>query len=301
MKSDLSKQAGKSAAVNQKQLTVNNPLWKETNAIMSIFKAKMKAVVGKAATSLIPIPIPEIYTGAGCIKDIGKLATSLGLRNILIVTDEILPTLGLLDSTYEALSAAGVAHVVYDKIIPDPTAELCVEGVRMYVEKKCDAIIAFGGGSSMDAAKFIAVLATASNPLDPALDPKKFTGTVPMSIFAKLPKLIAIPTTAGTGSETTFAAVISFPKDLKKFMVFDPRIVPSYAFLDPLLLKKLPKSITAATGMDALTHAVESFVSPWRTDFTMEKSLSAVKNIFEYLPECYENGEVWLLAAVLVV
>lgn len=186
-----------------------------------------------------------------------------------------------MDPCIESLEAAGIEVTLFNKVLPDPAVDTAVEGLQLYLEKGCDGIIAFGGGSPMDCAKLIAVLST-----DPLKDPKKFMGTLPLflSPFSNpIPPMIAVPTTAGTGSETTIAAVITFPKEQKKYNVIDPKISPKVAVLDPKLLQKLPPAITAATGMDALTHAVESYLNWWRTGFTSERSLKAVSAIFKHL------------------
>lgn len=256
----------------------------------SFIVPKIRSFNGKLATSLVPIPIPEIYSGANCMTELGAFSKNKNFKNVLIVTDEIIPTLGLLQSTYDSLKASGIKYHLYDKVTPDPSDEQCAEGARIFVQNKCDAIVAFGGGSSMDCAKLIAVVGGTSNPLEAAKDIKQFTGNFNIGLMPNVIPLIAVPTTAGTGSETTFAAIVSFPKEHRKYNVIDPRLVPPYAFLDPTLLIKLPPGITAATGMDALTHAVESYVSPWRTKFTVDKSLSAIGDIFAYLPECVKNG-----------
>ena len=201
----------------------------------------------------------------------------------MIVTDEILTNLGLVDSCVESLENANVEVTMFNKVLPDPSIDTALEGLQLFLENGCNGIIAFGGGSPMDCAKMIAILST--NPLK---DPKKFMGSLTLTLnpFGNaLPPLIAVPTTAGTGSEATIAAVITFPKEQKKYNIVDPKITPKVAVLDPKLLQKLPPPITAATGMDALTHAVESYLNWWRSGFTAERSLSAVAAIFKYLGE----------------
>lgn len=235
---------------------------------------------------LVPIPTPEVFTGPGCLAELGKLCVSKGLKKVLVVTDNVLPSLGLLESTYESLRNNNVEFVIFDKVTPDPDIKVCVTGCKLYLEEKCEAIVAFGGGSSMDCAKYIAVLST-----DPGCDPYKYLGPFQLSPFKSLPNIFAIPTTAGTGSEATIAAVISDKDAQKKYAVMDFRLCAPYAFLDATLLTNLPKPITAATGVDALTHAIESYMAPFRTQHTMDLSLRAIKNIFDFLPRCYTNGK----------
>ncbi|MBB1073477.1 iron-containing alcohol dehydrogenase, partial [Rhodoferax sp. 4810] len=155
--------------------------------------------------------------------------------------------------------------------------------VALFKSKGCDAIVAFGGGSVMDAAKAIALCAT--NNKHPVQLAGYFKGLrAPVPIYA-------VPTTAGTGSEVTVAAVISDPDTQRKLVMADTRLVPRMAALDPNLMLGLPPDITAATGMDALTHAVEAYIGHWRTAFTDRMALSAVSMIFEALPVVYANGQ----------
>jgi len=243
-------------------------------------------MVGLLASKVVPISIPEVVEGVGCTGEMGSKVKSMNIKKVMIVTDEILVSLGLLKPMLDSLDQAGVEYLLFDKVTPDPSVHTAVEGVRLYLEEGCKAIIAFGGGSPMDCAKLIGVLST--NPLK---DPKSFMGTFSLTLsMASLPPLIAVPTTAGTGSEATIAAVISFPEEEKKYTVVDPKICPSVAFLDPALLEKLPPGITACTGVDALTHAVESYVGVWRNSTTSEYSLKATKAIFKHLRTCYANG-----------
>ena len=170
--------------------------------------------------------------------------------------------------------------------MPDPTNDVCDLGFALYQSEKCDGIVCVGGGSVMDCAKLIGAKTT-----NPAQSSKYFMQTLGLFPFKWIPPFIAIPTTAGTGSETTIAAVISFPEEQKKYTLIDPRICPLVAVLDPLLLLGLPKQITAPTGMDVLTHAVESYLSPWRTAFTSEYSLRAVRTVFQHLKTSFLDGK----------
>lgn len=246
---------------------------------------KMKALMGFVASRVLPIRIPEIVEGEGCSAKMGTVAKSQKITKIMIVTDEILSGLGLLDAAIDSLKNEGIDFVLFNKVTPDPAVDLAVEGCRIYLENGCNGLLAFGGGSPMDCAKLIACLST-----DPLADPKSFMGTFGAGLKF-LPPIIAVPTTAGTGSEATIAAVISFPKEEKKYTIVDPRICPTVAVLDPKLLAKLPPSITAATGVDALTHAVESYLGGWRSDLISEYSLRATGAIFQNLRTCYTDGD----------
>lgn len=243
--------------------------------------ALMKGV-GKL-TRFLPIPQPTLLVGPGSSARLGQAVAGFGHRKILIVTDAVISKLGLLKGLSEALSAGGTDFVVFDEITPDAPMPLIKRGIEFYKEHDCDAIVAFGGGSSMDASKAIA--ASIANP-DKSL--RQLAGYF-KGLRSPAP-IYAVPTTAGTGSEVTVAAVISDPERETKLVIIDTRLVPKMAALDPLLMTGLPPHITAATGIDALTHAVESYVGQWATPYTEGMSLSAVGLIFENLLTAYTDG-----------
>lgn len=189
----------------------------------------------------------------------------------------------------ESLTAAGLSCAVYDKVTPDPTVPQIIAGADLFNAEKCDGIIAFGGGSSIDCAKVVGARAVKGRSIE------SFAGTLQVEpsalIFgSSLPPLIAVPTTAGTGSEATFGAIVRDAEKEIKYAVLDFCLIPSVALLDPELLYALPAGMTAATGMDALTHAVESYVAPWCDESSAKYSESAVKKIMAFLPRCVENG-----------
>jgi len=232
----------------------------------------------------IPIPQPTLLVGPGSSGRLGQAVTGFGHRRVLIVTDAVIAKLGLLKNLTDALTAGGTPYVVFDEITPDAPIPLIERGIDFYREHGCDAIVAFGGGSSMDASKAIAV--SISNP---GKSLRALAGyfkglRTPVPIYA-------VPTTAGTGSEVTVAAVISDPERQSKLVIVDPRMVPKMAALDPSLMTGLPPHITAATGIDALTHAVESFVGHWATPYTDGLALSAVGLIFENLRTACRDGK----------
>ncbi|MCE2660988.1 MAG: iron-containing alcohol dehydrogenase [Rubrivivax sp.] len=244
--------------------------------------ALMKGV-GKV-TRFLPIPQPTLMVGPGSSGRLGQAIAGFGHRKILIVTDAIISKLGLLKDMTDALTAGGAQFVVFDEITPDAPIPLIERGIAFYREHDCDAIVAFGGGSSMDASKVIAV--AIANPHKPL---RSLAGY--FKGFNNPVKIYAVPTTAGTGSEVTVAAVISDPEKRAKMVVVDTRIVPKMAALDPNLMTGLPPAITAATGIDALTHAVESYVGNWTTPYSDGMALSAVGLIFENLPKAYHHGK----------
>jgi alcohol dehydrogenase class IV len=234
-------------------------------------------------TRFIPIPQPTLLVGPGSSGRLGQAIAGFGHDKILIVTDSIISKLGLLNDLTDALKAGGAQFVVFDEITPDAPIPLIEKGIDFYKEHDCDAIVAFGGGSSMDASKAIAVAVANPKPL------RQLAGY--FKGLRSPVKIYAVPTTAGTGSEVTVAAVISDPETHKKLVIVDPRMVPKMAALDPTLMTGLPPHITAATGIDALTHAVEAFVGNWTTDYSDGMALSAVGLIFENLRVAYNDGK----------
>jgi len=245
----------------------------------------MGAVMNGASfvTRLLPFPQPTLMVGPGSSARLGESIAGMGYERILIVTDAIIVKLGLTKALTQALEAGGVAYVVFDRITPDAPIPLIEEGLAFFKEHDCDAIVAFGGGSAMDAAKVIAVAANNPKPLRALAGYFKGRNS-PVPIYA-------VPTTAGTGSEVTVAAVVSDPERHKKLVVMDLRVVPRMAALDPELMTGLPPAITAATGIDALTHAVEAYLGKWATGYTDSMALSAVGMIFENLPVAYADGQ----------
>ena len=234
-------------------------------------------------TRFIPIPQPTLLVGPGSSGRLGQAVAGFGHSKILIVTDSIISKLGLLEDLTDALTAGGAKYVVFDEITPDAPIPLIEKGIEFYQAHDCDAIVAFGGGSSMDASKAIAVAISNPKPL------RKLAGYL-KGLKAPV-RIYAVPTTAGTGSEVTVAAVISDPERQSKLVIVDPRMVPKMAALDPSLMTGLPPHITAATGIDALTHAVEAFVGNWTTPYSDGMALSAVGLIFENLRTAYRDGK----------
>lgn len=234
-------------------------------------------------TRYIPIPQPTLLVGAGSSRRLAEAVAGFGHQKLLIVTDAVLARLGLLRPITDALTEQGAEFVVFDEITPDAPIPLIERGIAFFEEHDCDAIIAVGGGSSIDAAKAMAIAIRNPKPLRRLAG--YFKGRhAPVTLYA-------VPTTAGTGSEVTVAAVISDPVQQDKIVIVDPRLVPRMAALDPQLMTGLPPPITAATGIDALTHAVESFVGQWATEYTEGLSLAAVGLIFGNLRTAFADGK----------
>ena len=190
----------------------------------------------------------------------------------------------LLDPLFEELKKENVEYVVYDGVQPNPTIPSIEECKQIYIDNKCEGIIAFGGGSPMDCAK-----AAAARVVKPKKSVRKMRGY--LKVNKKLPPFFAVPTTAGTGSETTLAAVVTDPTTHEKNAICDPCLRPKYAVLDPALTTGLPPHITSTTGMDALTHAVESYIGKSNVKSTIKYAEDAVKLIHVYLEKAYNNGK----------
>ena len=234
----------------------------------------------KVAIPILPYRKPELLHS---VDEVPGIIKKEGSDKVLVVTDATLNKLGLLDNLYKALADNNIPYFVYDKTVANPTTDNVYEALSIYKANKCNALIGFGGGSSMDCAKAVGVLAARPNK---TLDDLKGI----LKVHKKLPLLIAVPTTAGTGSETTLAAIIVDSKTRHKYCINDFPLIPRYAVMDARVTEGLPKGITSTTGMDALTHAVEAFIGRSTTKDTRKDSLYAVKLIFENLDKVVENG-----------
>ena len=239
--------------------------------------------------ALIAIPfklMPSLaymtFSGTGSTKQLCRHIARQGYSRVLIVSDKPLVELGIVQRAVDALEAEGVNCSVYDGILPDPTFAMVEEGLAMCASHNCDAVLAIGGGSSIDCAKTLVISASNGG------DPRKMVGYFKVK-KTPLP-LFALPTTSGTGSEATIAAVVSDPDSHEKCFIADPKLLPLAVALDADLLLGMPKPITAATGMDALTHAIETYISLWGTETSNAYSRSAVSMIFQHLPKAYQEG-----------
>jgi len=237
----------------------------------------------KIAAAIVPMPKPTLFTGEDSSLELCQAISQLGYKKLLIVTDEVLVKIGLLDKIKARLSELNVAYVIYDGVLPDPTYDQVHTGVDILRNNHCDAILAVGGGSPIDASKAIAAKATNDKSLEKMAGLFKLR-KAPMPLFA-------IPTTAGTGSEVTIVSVVSDPITHQKTPIIDPKLVPVMAALDGGMMLGLPASVTAATGMDALTHAIESFISVNATPDTDAYGLAATRLIMENLETAVKDGK----------
>lgn len=240
--------------------------------------------VFKIGMYLIPWSMPETLEGAGAVKKLPALIKEKGFTKVLVVTDKVLMDLGLPKGMLEAMDSAGIEYVVYDGVQPNPTDRNVNEGLKLFRENGCQAMVAFGGGSPMDCCKGIGAMAVKKGKTVEQLQGL-------FKILHKIPTIFAVPTTAGTGSETTVAAVITNEKTHHKASMNDTSLMPKYAVLDPELTVGLPPKVTSTTGMDALCHAVECYTNNTYNS-KLEKKLSedAVKLIYDNLYEAYTDG-----------
>jgi len=236
------------------------------------------------ASYFLPWRKPLLLEGENSLTQLPELIGRKSINKVLIVTDQGISSLGLMNSFLKDLTQTGVRYIVYDKTVPNPTIDNIEEALKLFQENQCDGIVAFGGGSPMDCAKGVGTRVA-----NPHKSISQMKGV--LKVRKKLPPLFAIPTTAGTGSEVTIAAVVSDPRTREKYPVNDTALIPHYAVLDPLLTVGLPKNITSTTGLDALTHAVEAYIGRSNTKETKELCRKAVRLIFANLYTAYSQGE----------
>ena len=233
---------------------------------------------------------PQIVYGEDALSYLEQIQGS----KALIVTDPTLHQLGLTAKVEAPLHAAGIETSIFAEVEPEPSLQTVLRGAKFAQEYGPDLIIGLGGGSPMDAAKAIAVLYE-----DPEIDLEELAPWTPLSMTKA--KLIAIPTTSGTGSETTWAIVLTDTENKRKLGTGHRAMVPYLAILDPILTQFLPPRITADTGLDVLTHAIEGYTSTWNNDFCDGLSLKATQLVFQHLAEAVENGKTSLEARARMI
>ena len=231
----------------------------------------------------LPWRKPITVSGEGSVSKIPELFKKHGNKKVMVVTGR---TVGktIAPPIMESLNAVGIETVHYSQVAANPTVTVVNEIQKMYLENGCDAFLAIGGGSPMDAAK-----GAAARVVHPNRSVNKMAGL--FKVMHKIPTFVAVPTTAGTGSETTIAAVITDEKTHHKYAIMDLCLIPKYAVLDPETTSNLPPRTTSTTGMDALTHAVEAYVC-WKntTKETDRLAEEATVAIFKYLERAYNDG-----------
>ena len=234
----------------------------------------------RAAMPLLPYHKTKVYHS---INDITEILKKENKNCALIVSDQGIRQSGIIDILTKILKQADIKFAVYDQTRANPTIFNIEEGLKLYKQNKCDSLIAIGGGSSMDCAKAIGAR---------VVYPKKSVSQMKglMHVLKKIPTLVTIPTTAGTGSEVTVTAVITDSEKKHKYTLNNFTFIPYYAILDPKLTVTLPASLTATTGMDALTHAVEAYIGRSTTRETRKLATEATKLVFENILNAYNNG-----------
>ncbi|HDR7986533.1 iron-containing alcohol dehydrogenase [Bacillus cereus] len=224
----------------------------------------------------------SVLYGRNSLEKLGEQSKKLG-KKAFIVTDTIMEKLGYVEKCIQQLNKKGITVSTYNKVDAEPTNIHVLEALSLCKEEKCDFIIGIGGGSCIDAAKAVAVLYTNGGEVEDYVQKDIEIENNPLP-------LIAIPTTSGTGSEVTSVAVITNKKTDVKMMMKHPSFIPKVAIIDPVLTSSLPPQITAATGIDALCHAIEAYISKFSQPLTDVLALSAIESIMKYLRIAYEDG-----------
>lgn len=235
------------------------------------------------AECFLPWRQPQLISGVGSYANLSERLKADGVKKVCIVTDKGIVKTGMTDALTERLKHADVEFVLFDEVVPNPTVHNVLQGEELYKSSACDAIVAVGGGSAMDCAKGIGARIARPNKTLQQM------GGI-LKVGKKLPKLYAVPTTSGTGSETTLAAVLTDEKTHLKYAVNDPVLIPYVAVLDPLLMVGLPPYVTSTTGMDALCHAVEAYIGRANTKHTKLQAQQAVALIKDNLYKAYADG-----------
>ena len=226
---------------------------------------------------------PIIHFGQGVASLTGKEAARLGARHVLLITDSFLASSGLIDPVLQSLAENKIAVSLYDQVNTEPTLEHVDACLHLYATNSADLVIGLGGGSPIDVAKAISALVGNPGEL------KNYMGIGKLQKNG--PPIIAIPTTAGTGSEATCTTIITDAENNVKMLIISDTLMPQVAIVDPLLTMSMPKGITAATGLDALTHAIEAYVSRKAQPMSDIFALSAVSLLAKYLPKAWTNPD----------
>lgn len=245
--------------------------------------AKSRAKVLNAFSRLIPMPRPLLFVGDDACYELCDMLINEGATKVFIVTDAVLNKLEVPLKITDYLQKNNISYHIYDGITPDPTSTIIKDGLSQSIDAGCDAVLAIGGGSVIDAAKMIAMCQSNK------CQPKQLIGLF-KARKACLP-LYCIPTTAGTGSEATIGAVVSDDETHQKAIAIDPKMVPLAAAIDPTIMQGMPPHITADTGIDVLTHALEAWMSVNASAETDFYAASAAKAVMQYLPRAYKDGK----------
>ena len=242
--------------------------------------------------ALLKFELPEIIYGLGSLAQIGPCAKRLGGERIFLVTDPGIVDAGWIDESVKYLEKENLKYVIYDNVVTNPRCYQVDQGARLYFQKKCDVIVAIGGGSPMDTAKGIAIIVSNHGKI---LD---YAGC--NLITQPIPPLICVPTTAGTGTDVSQFAIISDPRKKIKMTILSRAIMADISLIDPMLLQTKSEELMAATGMDALTHAIEAYVSSLAWSMTDPHAIHAVELIFQHLIDAVKTKNIQSLEGMSV-
>lgn len=248
--------------------------------IFSQFYCRVYQIIMRCFLPMLPYREPKLLSGN---EDLLRVLEENGFDNIMIVTDKGVKEAGLTNTLEDFLTDNGVSFTVYDDTVANPTTKNVEDALELYKANNCQCLLAFGGGSPIDCAKGVAARLACPNK---TLNDMKGL----LKVNHKIPLLIAVPTTAGTGSETTLSTVITDSDTRFKYAINDIDLIPHYTILDAKLTLSLPKQMTATSGMDALTHAIEAYIGRSTTKSTRRNALTAIKLIFENLEVAYNDG-----------
>ncbi len=253
--------------------------------IWELKKAYYRTVQGvvRIGSKFMKFKVPELVSGPGSVNKLPDIMKEQHIDKALIIASKTIMKSGLLQEFFEKLKENDISYEVYDSVKPNPTIENIEECLKVYKNSNCKAIAAIGGGSPIDCAKVVAARAANSN-----LQIKDLRGY--LKVKKPIAPLFAVPTTAGSGSEVTLAAVVTDSSTHEKYAIADFKLIPDFAILDPNLTVGIPSHLTASTGMDALTHAIEAYIGKNGTSYTDEKALKATKLIIDNLENVYRHG-----------
>jgi alcohol dehydrogenase class IV len=229
----------------------------------------------------------SIRFGAGRISEIADACAVAGIRKPLLITDRGLANMAITTKTLDLMEAAGLGRAMFSDVDPNPNEKNAAAGVQAFKDGGHDGVIAFGGGSGLDLGKLVAFLAGQTRPLWDFEDIGDWWTRADADAIAPI---VAVPTTAGTGSEVGRASVITNSETQQKKIIFHPKFLPSVVISDPELTVGMPKPITAGTGLDAFAHCVEAFCSPHYHPMSQGMALEGMRLVKEYLPRAYANG-----------
>lgn len=242
--------------------------------------------------ALLKFELPEIIYGLGSLTQIGPCAKRLGGERIFLVTDPGIVDAGWIDESVKYLEKENLKYVIYDNVVTNPRCYQVDQGARLYFQKKCDVIVAIGGGSPMDTAKGIAIIVSNHGKIH------DYAGC--NLITQPIPPLICVPTTAGTGTDVSQFAIISDPRKKIKMTILSRAIMADISLIDPMLLQTKSEELMAATGMDALTHAIEAYVSSLAWSMTDPHAIHAVELIFGHLIDAVKTKNIQSLEGMAI-